>query len=292
MQKAAAARRTTLIIGLAGSGLLLLALYWLLLLLRARTAQVEQLRQRQAELRASQRELETLNARLQEVREEEDARIAREIHDELGQRLTVLRMDVSTLPRAVAADPAALLPAQVQALKSGIDEVIGIVRDISSQLRPAALDAGLGEAVAELAESMRSTFGIACRIDDRLPATPLTEAVVIAAYRIVQESMTNAVRHSGARRIDIALAVAGGELRVEIRDDGRGFAADAAGGPSGVGLANMRQRAASLGGSLDIDSRPGTGTTIRARLPLHGMTTPFKPAAQPAPPPNSVQAPE
>ncbi len=226
----------------------------------------------QADLSATQKTLRDLTAHEQAEREAGRKRVAQEIHDELGQRLTVLRMDVAMLPRAVAADPAGLLPARVAGLKAGIDGVLAIVRDIAGKLRPAALEIGLAPAAEALLQEFRDTLGIPCELENHLPADlALDEVRATGVFRILQESLTNVARHAGARKIKVSLSVTNQVLRLLVQDDGRGFveAKD-----TSFGMPGMRERATSLGGSLRIYSGPNAGTTVEALIPLDVALSP------------------
>jgi len=224
-------------------------------------AGVLELRQRQSE--DSARRLRALAARIQTAREEEATRIARELHDEVGQALTALKLDVAWMGRSGAAQ------AELAALASRIDETIGLVRRLSQELRPALLDRlGLGEAIAWQARELEARAGLSCKVEIRdLPAA-LDPEVAIAAFRIAQEALTNVVRHADARTVTI-LAAGGVEgLVLEVSDDGKGMDVASLQGPAALGIQGMRERALLLGGSLVVDSVPGQGTTVRVRLPL------------------------
>ena len=220
----------------------------------------------QADLSASQKALRDLGAHRDAEGERVRKAVAQEIHDDLGQRLTVLRMDVALLPRAVQADPARLLPQQVDALKASIDGIVGVVRDIAGRLRPAALEVGLGPAAESLLREFQQAMGIPCELHNHLPPDlVLDEVRTTSVFRILQESMTNAARHAGASRIQVSLSMAGRGLRVAVQDDGRGFAGS---GGGTYGVSGMRERATSLGGTLQISSVGGAGTTVEAWIPL------------------------
>ena len=234
--------------------------------------EVDMARRTQAELSASRQALRDLAAHEQAKREDERKHMAQEIHDELGQRLTVLRMDVALLPRAVAAAPSVELPRQAKKLKRDIDAIVAIVRDIAGQLRPVALEVGLAAAVEAMLQDFEQALGIPCELDNRLPAhRVLDEPRSSVAFRILQESMTNAARHAGATRIKVSLAESAGQLLLRVQDDGRGFSAATG---SGFGLTGMRERAASLGGWAHIASQPGVGTTVEAAIPLDAALPP------------------
>ena len=265
-----------LVVGGLATLLLLTALYW-----RTRTRRAQEraaLGQREhlahlarsaAELRASREQMRELAAHQMVLKEEERKRIAQEIHDELGQRLTVLRIDLSMLPRAVRADPAGLLPGQVAALKASVDGIVALVRDIAGRLRPATLDVGLEAAAEGLVEEFKAHLGIPCELDNRLPAGfELDDRLATAAFRILQESLTNVARHADATRLRVVLAVKEGSLHLQVHDDGRGLDLESGHPYPSFGLSGMRERAAMLGGKVEITSKPGEGTTVDARIPL------------------------
>jgi PAS domain S-box-containing protein len=234
------------------------------------------LRERNEELGRSERALRKLSSRQMAIKEVERRRIAQEIHDELGQRLTVLRIDVALLPQAVQADPGLLLPSSVTLLKDQIDDILAVVRDLAGKLRPAAIDLGLSLAAEALVENFQSSLGIPCSLSDQLPADlVLDEPRAIGIFRILQESMTNVARHARADGIHIGLSVLNDHVLLQVHDDGQGFNALAEGSQPGFGLLGMRERAASLGGHVDVSSRPGQGTTVEARIPLY---VPLQPA--------------
>jgi signal transduction histidine kinase len=269
-----------LVVGGLASLLLVAALYW-----RTRTRRAQEraaLGQREVlahlarsadELRASQQQLRELAAHQMVLKEEERKRIAQEIHDELGQRLTVLRMDVSMLPRAVSADPAGLLPGQVVELKASLDGIVALVRDIAGRLRPATLDVGLDAAAEGLVEEFRASLGIPCELDNRLPpGLELDDRLATATFRIIQESLTNVARHADASRVRVVLATKDGNLHIQVHDDGRGLDLESGQPNPSFGLSGMRERAAMLGGKLEITSKPGDGMSIDVRIPLDKAT--------------------
>jgi len=269
-----------LVVGGLASLLLLAALYWRLLTRSARERaalgqreHLAQLRRGAAELRASRQQMRELAAHQMVLKEEERKRIAQEIHDELGQRLTVLRMDLSMLPRAVRADPAGLLPGQVAELKASLDSIVAIVRDIAGRLRPATLDVGLEAAAEGLVEEFRASLGIPCELDNRLPSgLALDDKLATAAFRIIQESLTNVARHADATRLRVVLAMKDGSLHMQVHDDGRGLDLESGHPNPSFGLSGMRERAAMLGGKVEITSKPGEGTTVDARIPVDKAT--------------------
>jgi PAS domain S-box-containing protein len=221
-------------------------------------------------LRQSQRELRELSARVLEAREEEKAHIARELHDELGQLLTALKMDLSWLRERLPAD----LDAKAGEMAGLLDQTVTATRRISADLRPLMLDdLGLADAAAWLVEDFCKRSGITCHTDfagtDALE--DLSKAVATAVYRAIQESLTNIARHSGAKSAWVAFAVRDGWIHVEVEDDGRGIAAGDFAKTRSLGLKGMRERIAYLGGSFEVARAPRGGTRLRVRVPLRGL---------------------
>jgi PAS domain S-box-containing protein len=217
----------------------------------------------------SQRDLRELSARVQEAREEEKTRIARELHDELGQLLTALKMDLSWMRERLPGE----LHARTDGMAALLDQTVAATRRISADLRPLMLDdLGLADAARWLVEDFSARSGIACRMEvagaAALEAMP--KAASTALYRAIQESLTNIARHAGAKSAWASLAAADGEARFEIEDDGRGIAPEDLAKARSLGLKGMRERIAYLGGSLDIERAPRGGTRVRLRVPLHG----------------------
>jgi len=216
-------------------------------------------------LKASQRELRELSARVLEAREDEKARIARELHDELGQLLTALKMDLGALRERL---PQELQPraAEMSAL---LDRTVTSTRRISADLRPLMLDdLGLADAAAWLVDDFAKRSGIACRIELPEDFPQVSKPIGTAVYRAIQESLTNIARHSGARSAWVALAVADGALQVEVEDDGRGIAPEDLAKAKSLGLRGMRERVAFLGGALEVARAPRGGTRLRLSVPL------------------------
>jgi PAS domain S-box-containing protein len=231
-------------------------------------------RRKQAEeaLKASQRELRELSARVLEAREEEKAHIARELHDELGQLLTALKMDLGWLRERLPADPG--LTARAAEMSALLDRTVGSTRRISADLRPLMLDdLGLADAAAWLVEDFAKRSGVACRIDVSDEVQGVSKAVATAVYRAVQESLTNIARHSGAKNAWVVLGATDGVVHVEIEDDGRGIAPEDLAKARSLGLKGMRERIAFLGGSLDIGRAPRGGTRLKLTVPLRGLVT-------------------
>jgi PAS domain S-box-containing protein len=221
-------------------------------------------------LRRSQRELRELSARVLEAREEEKAHIARELHDELGQLLTALKMDLGWLRERLPADAA--VAARATEMGALLDRTVTATRRISADLRPMMLDdLGLVDAAAWLVDDFTKRSGIGCRIELPEELQEVSKAVGTAVYRAIQESLTNIARHAGAKNAWVNMAMEDGALQVEVEDDGRGIApADLAKARS-LGLKGMRERIAFLGGTLEISRAPRGGTRVRLRVPLRGL---------------------
>jgi len=221
-------------------------------------------------LKESQRELRELSARVLEAREEEKAHIARELHDELGQLLTALKMDLGWLRERLPAD-SGLAPraAEMGAL---LDRTVTATRRISADLRPLMLDdLGLADAASWLVDDFAKRSGIASRIDVPAELPDVSKAVGTAVYRAIQESLTNIARHAEAKSAWVVLAAEDGALHVEVEDDGRGIAPEDLGKSRSLGLKGMRERIAFLGGTLEIARAPRGGTRLRLRVPLRGL---------------------
>ncbi len=223
-------------------------------------------------LRQSYEELRALSARLQVAREEESARFAREVHDEVGQMLTALRLDVAWIGRQLAlpAPPAhEALVGKLQDMTQLLDLASDAVHRIISELRPAVLDElGLEAAVEWYVGEFGKRTGISCRLDSTLAGTVLGPNHATALFRILQEALTNVARHAGATGVAIRLAAGVGRVTLEVSDDGRGIALDKIGASRSIGLLGMRERARALGGDLTVRPLPDHGTSVEASLPL------------------------
>jgi PAS domain S-box-containing protein len=211
--------------------------------------------------------LRELSAHLESVREEEKARIAREVHDELGQVLTALRLETSMCELSLQGEREQV-EARLRAMKKLIEQTFTIVRDVASALRPPILDAGLGSAVEWQARRFESRTQIPCLV--HVPEAPLQLAdnKAIGLFRILQEALTNVMRHAEAHTVAISLAVREGELELTIADDGKGFEPNLDRRGSSYGLIGIRERVLMLGGRLNIHSEPGEGATLSVAVPL------------------------
>jgi PAS domain S-box-containing protein len=230
-----------------------------------------------SKLRAAERRLANSNAQLRDLstrretaREEERKLIAREIHDELGQHLTALRMGISLLRFQFGASTPELTP-QVERLMVLTDKTIQVVRDVSTSLRPSALNLGLVSGLEWLTTEFVTLTRVPCTL--HLPSIPLTlpDTHITAAFRIVQESLTNIARYAEATQVSVTLSPQETHWLLEVQDNGKGFDPDAVGRKT-LGLAGMRERGLMLGGKVIIFSHPGHGTTVQAFIPMHKDT--------------------
>lgn len=219
------------------------------------------------ELQNSQKELRALSAQLQSVREEERAKIAREIHDDLGQALTGLKMDSAWVMKNLHPDQTALKN-KLQAMGKLIDHTVRSVRRLSTELRPRILDDfGLVAALEWQAQEFENKTGIRCRFRSSLQRPALDPDRSVAVFRIFQEALTNVARHSGATKVESALRKEKKGLRLTIRDNGRGIAEEEISRTKSLGLVGMRERALLFGGELLIQGTPGKGTTVTLKIP-------------------------
>jgi len=224
-----------------------------------------QLQASEANLRTSQAQLQELAGFLQTVREEERARIARELHDELGQALTALRIDLGWLRgQCTPLGPDTL--ARADASYGLVLRTIDALRRISEGLRPGMLDTlGLAAALEHHVEQFKERTGTAVELTMNREEFDLDEKLATAIFRVVQEAMTNIARHALATQVTILLHEREDDIELSIEDDGRGFTPNPA--HKSFGLLGMRERIKALGGHIAIDSRPGGGTRITAQLP-------------------------
>ncbi len=218
-------------------------------------------------LREHEELLRELSAHHDSVREGERARIAREIHDELGQALTALKMDLSVLTLKFG-EATPQIREQVQDLKGRVDAIIQVVRDVATALRPAALDLGIVPGVEWLVEEFQRRSGVRCTVSVADSDIALGEDRSIVLFRIVQESLTNVSRHAGARNVQILLDHDAERIRLDVEDDGVGFDVDAARRKKTFGLLGMHERVIMLRGELSITSAPGGGTRVSVSMPI------------------------
>jgi PAS domain S-box-containing protein len=215
----------------------------------------------------AQHELASFASESTGVREEEKSRIARELHDELAQSLTALKMDSIWLRDHVPEGDAAARDKLAQMLAM-LDTAVASVRRIAADLRPLVLDdLGLVAAIEWAAQNFSQRTGVPCdlQVDETLD---LQEPHATGVFRIVQESLANVAKHARATRVQVELRPVGGQLLVRVQDDGIGFRPNAPRKPQSLGLVGLRERAQLLHGELKVDSTLGAGTRVEARIPL------------------------
>jgi PAS domain S-box-containing protein len=218
-------------------------------------------------LRRSEAESRALSVRIQSVREEERAHIAREIHDELGQVLTGLKMELAAFGKAVKPRHKRLAR-RIEPMLRTVDHTIDLVRRIASELRPGVLDVlGVADAIEWQARDFQGRSGIRCRVTSRLGERSLDQDVSTAIFRIFQESLTNVARHAKATKVTVRLAETRGRVILKVSDDGRGITEGERSSMRSLGLVGMRERAALLGGEVSVTGVPGGGTTVVVSIP-------------------------
>jgi PAS domain S-box-containing protein len=223
----------------------------------------------EAEVRRSKDELRELASAASSAREQEKTRIAREIHDELGQAMTTLKMDLSLI-RVTTSRPGSDLLARLDKMERQIDGTIAAMRRIAADLRPLTLDdLGLVPAIEALVNNFIQTTGIACELAVARPEFDLTDEQATAVFRIVQEALNNVAKHADATQVEVTNANSDDDIDVTIRDNGRGFATDSVPQANAYGILGLRERAYLLGGEARITSTPGQGTEVDVTLPLH-----------------------
>jgi PAS domain S-box-containing protein len=231
------------------------------------------------QLTAQRVELEALSRRLMATQETERQHIARELHDEIGQLLTGLKLSLETAARL----PAEASARQLEKALAVVGSLIATVRGMSLDLAPPDLEKiGLAQALKSYFDRYTDQTGVKVRFEQRGGPWPISPGVAIAAYRIVQEALTNVARHAGVKEASVRLGFAGNAVEVAVEDRGRGFDAQSASDRKvSSGLANMRERARLLGGEWTLRSSPGAGTCVIARLLLEAPGGPPMPVRGP-----------
>ncbi|MFA6014779.1 MAG: PAS domain S-box protein [Gallionellaceae bacterium] len=228
---------------------------------------ITELKKAERELQESREQLRGLTARREAAREEERKYIAREVHDELGQVLTGLQLNISVLEhKFVPGLPP--LHEHLQETKILTDRALAVARNVASALRPAALDLGINSALEWLAGRFSTNTGIQCKVHVSKDEIHIDESHATALFRIVQESLTNVSRHAKASRVDVTFGNDGDDYLLSVCDNGKGFETDTRKLDS-YGLVGIKERALMLGGTVIIESKPGKGTQISVRIPLN-----------------------
>jgi signal transduction histidine kinase len=224
-----------------------------------------------ADLEKSHAELRELYESMHHVREAERTRIARELHDELAQWLTALKMDASWIAKRLPREHEQLV-AKAERMKSVVDSTVAAMRRIAADLRPVMLDdLGLVAALESLVSDLKARAGIEANLNAAGDQLDLGEPLATAVYRMVQEALTNVARHANASAVAVDAGVVDEKLRVRVRDDGTGLKPDPE--RKSFGLLGIRERARTLGGDAHIYSPPEGGTIVEIEIPLPSAST-------------------
>lgn len=237
-----------------------------------RDADTRRARKRAEEaLRQSAADLHTLAVRLLAVREEERASLSRELHDDFGQHMTALQFDLMSADRHLQTSgfcDLAVLRDRIAGMVPLVERLIEQMQTICAELRPGLLDnLGLAAAIEWQAEEVAKRTGLVCTLSLPADDEKMDRDIALALFRIVQEALTNVVRHAQATRVEVRMHASGSERELEIQDNGRGFSPESASGPKALGLLGMRERAGAFGGSVEFLSERGKGTLVRVRMP-------------------------
>jgi PAS domain S-box-containing protein len=224
-------------------------------------------------LKGSHEQLRALAARLQDVREEERTRMAREVHDELGQVLTALKMELALLNQKLmdssTTTPRRALLDEIGSITRVVDQAIQTVRKIATELRPEVLDhLGLKPAIESHAQEFENRTGIRCEMKSNIENIDVEMDCASAIFRIFQETLTNVARHAQASQVKINLEKRDSNLFLEVHDNGVGIDLSALSDVKSLGLLGMKERTLLLGGEIQIDGKPGEGTNVRLKVPL------------------------
>jgi PAS domain S-box-containing protein len=228
----------------------------------------------ESELRASREQLRALSRRMQSAREEEGARIAREIHDVLGASLTGLKWDLEAISKSLSktgnGEPFETVRNRIPLMSKQIDSTIDVVRRISSELRPSVLDdLGLAAAIEWQSQQFQQRTGIVCQCESTFDPQDLSRERATAVFRIFQEVLTNVLRHSQATLVVVEMSANDDVFSLRVDDNGRGITEAEVNNRASLGLLGMRERARLIGGEVSVTGSNGKGTTVIVRLPLH-----------------------
>ena len=220
-------------------------------------------------LRLSRERLRNLSGRLQSLLEEERTRISREIHDELGQMLTSMKLDLSLIRRRLVSDGLSEQSAKVHEIELAVNRIIRTVRKIATDLRPGILDElGVAAAIEWMAKDFQNRTGIRCKVTIQAVDKISDPVSTTAIFRIVQEALTNVMRHAAASQVNVSLEKKGDTLKLEVRDNGIGIMEGRLIDSKSFGLIGIRERVLLLGGEAVIRGKPGEGTMVRVTLPV------------------------
>lgn len=225
-------------------------------------------KQEEEELQRSREQLRNLSAHLQAAREEESTRIAREIHDELGQSLTALQMDLSWLDKHLPKE-ACELKDKAKRMNRLVDTTVESVHKISTELRPVLLDdLGLVAAMEWQIEEFRKRSGVRCEAILKCDDHAIDKDLSTSLFRIFQEALTNIARHADATGVDVKLIQTGNEIRLEVADNGRGISRKQIHNSKSLGIIGMRERAHLWGGNVTVNGKCGSGTIVTVKIPI------------------------
>ena len=229
---------------------------------------ISEYKQAQQQLEQSHNQLQKLIGALDALREKEQKRLAQEMHDDLGQLLAAMKIDLSRLQQRLPPDQPQLSE-QLGNLNELVDAMVSSVRRIIADLPPKIMeDSGLVSALSLLTSSFEKRHGITVRLELRQQEHELTEHVMTPIYRIVQEGLNNVAKHADATLVDVVVTCSGQYLKLGISDNGKGMSANAVHKNGSFGLISMRERVSALGGEMEHDSILGSGTSIRIVIPL------------------------
>jgi signal transduction histidine kinase len=229
-------------------------------------------RKSEEEIKRSREQFRALSAHLQGVREDERTKIAREIHDELGQMLTAIKLDVAVMQKDfVNIKPKGIsesLNQNAANIHSMIDSAINSVRHISAELRPVYLDLGVIEAIEWQSQEFQNRTGIECKSRSQTDDLDLDKETSTVMFRILQEALTNVARHSEAKAVRIDLKRDNGSVVLRVSDNGKGIQDSELLDPKSFGLLGMKERIGYVNGELKILGKPKKGTTVIAKVPV------------------------
>jgi signal transduction histidine kinase len=228
----------------------------------------KQLKESEKRYRILTGKVRKLSAHFESVRENERTRVAREIHDELGQALTALKMDLSWLCKKMP-DRQELMRGKIEEMTELTDQIIQTVKKISSDLRPGLLDdLGLIAAIEWQIQNFQEKTGISCDVQIDQEEIDLERDISTALFRIFQETLTNIARHAKATKVNVCLELKDGELEMIVRDNGIGINQEQIDNPESFGLLGIKERVGFFKGNVDINGIPDSGTVIRVKLPI------------------------
>jgi signal transduction histidine kinase len=220
------------------------------------------------ELRASYRQLQNLSSQLLTAQESERRRIARELHDDLNQRLALLSVELDVLSQRLPESPTQIRE-RLEELSAEVKQLSSFVHNLSHQLHPSKLEQlGLVAAVRGLCKELTQNYRLLIEFTPHEVPEAIPKGAALCLYRIVQEALGNVIKHSGAEHVGVELTGSANAVCLRVIDDGSGFDPGLVGGHEGLGLVSMRERLRLVSGEIAIDSRPAGGTRIDVRVPL------------------------